>query len=34
LSLEARGLSNVSDDNVLASLKDDTRLRLELARYF
>ena len=34
LSLEARGLSNVPDDNVLASLKDDTRLRLELARYF
>jgi len=34
LSLEARALSNVPDDNVLASFKDDTRVRLELARYF
>jgi len=34
LSLEARGLANVPADNVFASLADDTRIRLELARYF
>ena len=34
LSLEARGLSDVPDDSVSASFRDDTRLRLELARYF
>ncbi len=34
LSVEARGLKNVPDDNVLASFSDDTRLRVELARYF
>jgi hypothetical protein len=34
LSLEARGVQGVPADNVLYSLRDDTRLRLELARYF
>jgi hypothetical protein len=34
LSLEARGLTNTPNDNVMTSLKDDNRLRLELARYF
>jgi hypothetical protein len=34
LSLEARGVSNIPDDNNAASFKDDTRLRMELARYF
>jgi len=34
LSLEARGLANIPDNNVFASLADDTRVRLELARYF
>jgi hypothetical protein len=34
LSLEARGLANTPNDNVMASFKDDNRLRLELARYF
>jgi hypothetical protein len=34
LSLEARGLANVPDNNVFRSLEDDTRVRLELARYF
>jgi hypothetical protein len=34
LSVEARGLKNIPDDNVLASFSDDTRIRVELARYF
>jgi hypothetical protein len=34
LSLEARGLTNVPPDNVFKSLEDDTRVRVELARYF
>ena len=34
LSLEGRGLANIPDDNVFASLADDTRLRVELAWYF
>ena len=34
LSLEARGVANVPVDNVLYSFSDDTRVRLELARYF
>ena len=34
LSVEARALSNVPSDNNAASLEDDTRLRMELARYF
>jgi len=34
LSLEARGLANIPSDDVFASLADDTRLRIELARYF
>ncbi len=34
LSLEARGLANIPANNVFASLADDTRIRLELARYF
>jgi len=34
LSLEGRGLANIPNDNNAASLKDDTRLRMELARYF
>jgi len=34
LSLEARGLANIPDNNVFASLADDTRFRVELAWYF
>jgi hypothetical protein len=34
LSLEARGLSNAPQDSTLSSFEDDTRLRMELARYF
>ncbi|MEZ5543206.1 MAG: hypothetical protein R3F42_14385 [Pseudomonadota bacterium] len=34
LSLEARGVAHVPDNNVFKSLEDDTRVRLELARYF
>ena len=34
LSLEARALSDIPDDNNAVSFKDDTRLRMELARYF
>jgi hypothetical protein len=34
LSLEARGLANIPKDNNAASFEDDTRLRMELARYF
>ena len=34
LSLEARGLKHIPDDNVFYSLRDDTRVRMELARYF
>ena len=34
LSLEARALSDIPDDNNAVSFKDDTRLRVELARYF
>jgi len=34
LSVEARALSNIPSDNNAASLEDDTRLRMELARYF
>jgi len=34
LSLEARGVSNIPADNVFYSFRDDTRVRMELARYF
>jgi hypothetical protein len=34
LSLEARALGDIPDDNNAVSFKDDTRLRVELARYF
>jgi hypothetical protein len=34
LSLEARGVSNAPKDSTLSSFEDDTRLRMELARYF
>jgi hypothetical protein len=34
LSLEARGVQNIPVNNVTYSFRDDTRLRLELARYF
>ena len=34
LSVEARALANIPSDNNAASLEDDTRLRMELARYF
>jgi len=34
LSIEARGVSNVPDNRVLYSYRDDSRLRMELARYF
>jgi hypothetical protein len=34
LSLEARGVQRVPPANVLYSFSDDTRVRLELARYF
>jgi hypothetical protein len=34
LSLEARGVSNAPQDSTLSSFEDDTRLRMELARYF
>jgi hypothetical protein len=34
LSLEARGVSNAPDNTTQSSFTDDTRLRLELARYF
>jgi hypothetical protein len=34
LSIEARGLSNIPNDNIYYSFRDDTRLRMELARYF
>jgi hypothetical protein len=34
LSLEARGIQNIPVDNVFYSFRDDTRVRLELARYF
>jgi hypothetical protein len=34
LSLEARGVANAPTDSVLYSFADDTRLRMELARYF
>jgi hypothetical protein len=34
LSLEARGLKSIPDNNVFYSFRDDTRLRVELARYF
>ena len=34
LSLEARGLMNVPQNNVLSSFEDDNRVRVELARYF
>ena len=34
LSVEARALSNIPSDNNAASLEDDTRLRVEMARYF
>jgi len=34
LSLEARGVSNAPSDTTLSSFKHDTRLRMELARYF
>jgi len=34
LSLEARGLANIPEDNNAASFEDDTRMRVELARYF
>jgi hypothetical protein len=34
LSLEARGLKNVPANNVFASFTDDSRVRIELARYF
>jgi hypothetical protein len=34
LSLEARGLMNIPNNNVLSSFEDDNRFRLELARYF
>lgn len=34
LSLEARGLSGAPDDTTQSSFSDDTRLRMELARYF
>ena len=34
LSIEARGVSNISPDSVFSSFEDDQRLRIELARYF
>ncbi len=34
LSIEARGVANVPDDSVMASFRDDNRIRMELARYF
>ena len=34
LSLEARGISNAPDGTTQSSFSDDTRLRMELARYF
>lgn len=34
LSLEARGVSNAPDGTTQSSFSDDTRLRVELARYF
>ncbi len=34
LSLEARGLNSIPGNNVFYSFRDDTRLRVELARYF
>ncbi len=34
LSLEARGVSNAPDNTTQSSFTDDTRLRVELARYF
>ena len=34
LSLEARGVKNVSDNDLLVSFRDDSRVRLEIARYF
>ena len=34
LSLEARGVSNAPDGTTQSSFSDDTRLRIELARYF
>jgi hypothetical protein len=34
LSIEARGVSNISPDSIFSSFEDDHRLRIELARYF
>ena len=34
LSIEARGVSNAPDGTTQSSFSDDTRLRMELARYF
>ena len=34
LSLEARGVMNIPANNVLTSIEDDNRIRVELARYF
>jgi hypothetical protein len=34
LSLEARGVSNAPADSTLSSFEHDTRLGVELARYF
>lgn len=34
LSVEARGLKNIPDESSAASFRDDSRVRVELARYF